>query len=94
MLLAGCKASARLHPSSSQRRDGRFVRANFSRIRVSAGSGRRAAQEFEAVTLCSPQRRALAATSLQCAQVKNVPVRPLFPYVTINYKSVGPYETR
>jgi hypothetical protein len=25
------------------------------RIRVSAGSGRRAAQEVEAVTLCSPQ---------------------------------------
>jgi len=41
------------------RRDGRFVRANFWRTRVSAGSGRRAAQEVEAITLCSPQRWAL-----------------------------------
>ena len=34
----------------------------------------------ERAALCSPQRRALAATSLQCAQIKNQssPVRPLF----------------
>ena len=50
--------------TESQRRDGRFVRANFWRIRISAGSGCRAAQEVEAVTLCSPQRRALAPTSI------------------------------
>ena len=54
------------------------------RIRVSAGSGRRAAQEVAAVTLCSPQRRAPAATSLQCAQIKNK-VSLFDLCVTINY---------
>jgi hypothetical protein len=34
------------------------------------------------------------ATFLQCAQIKNIPVRPLFPRVTISYKSVARYEPR
>jgi hypothetical protein len=41
-----------------------------------------------------PNDVALAATSLQRAQIKNNPVRPLFPGVTISYKFVARYETR
>ncbi|MEA2904217.1 MAG: hypothetical protein QOI12_1604 [Alphaproteobacteria bacterium] len=52
----------------------------FLRIRVSAGSGRRAAQEIQAVTLCSPQRPALAATfAMRRDQNKGSLFNPLFP---------------
>jgi hypothetical protein len=61
---------------------------------VKTPAGRRAAQEVEAVTLCSPQRQALAATSVQCAQDQSIPFSTPVSRVTINYKSVGRYETR